>query len=124
MKSFEYYFEQWEQNNKIIDKDQNITTKTNLKTKKNQDQPVIDLHGLTCKQAEIELKKFIRENKSKSKKVKIKIIHGAGNHSKGIPKLKQMVREILQGNPLIESFRPGKIEEGSKGVTIAILKQK
>jgi len=46
----------------------------------------------------------------------VNIIHG-----KGMGVLRQVVREFLQGHPLVESARPGAQGEGGDGVTVARL---
>jgi DNA mismatch repair protein MutS2 len=47
----------------------------------------------------------------------VRIIHG-----KGTGKLRQMVRQTLQGHPHIQSFEGGGEKEGGEGVTVAILR--
>ena len=47
----------------------------------------------------------------------VRIIHG-----KGTGKLRQAVREALQGHPHLRSFQPGGANEGGDGVTVVKLK--
>nr|WP_242990262.1 Smr/MutS family protein [Acetobacterium bakii] len=42
-------------------------------------------------------------------------------HGKGTGKLRQIIHEYLKGNPLIEDFRLGAMNEGGSGVTIVNL---
>jgi DNA mismatch repair protein MutS2 len=46
----------------------------------------------------------------------IRVVHG-----KGTGRLRQAVREFLEGNPYTASFEPGTATEGGEGVTIVRL---
>jgi DNA mismatch repair protein MutS2 len=46
----------------------------------------------------------------------VRIVHG-----KGTGTLRQVVRQTLAEHPLVASFRPGELNEGGEGVTIAKL---
>jgi DNA mismatch repair protein MutS2 len=39
-------------------------------------------------------------------------------HGKGTGKLRETVRRVLRGHPLVKSFRPGGRAEGGEGVTV------
>ena len=47
----------------------------------------------------------------------IRVVHG-----KGTGKLRQAIRESLQGNRYVASFEPGSAREGGDGVTVIRLK--
>ncbi len=123
MKSFEDIFTKWEKNNTThySTKETDLDTHTNVNQKSKEDL-VIDLHGLTENEAISALRSFITTVKKGSNR-KIRIIHGAGHHSKdNKPILKQAVRSYLEFCDSVTYFRPGRIGEGSHGVTIAIIK--
>lgn len=125
LKKFSDIFAEWESDNPIVDKDQQLGNKrSKYKIKKVNTTLSIDLHGLTKDEALVKLKCFIRDNRS-NQVVKLKIIHGIGIHSKGKRVLKDAVKEWLKENThIIRNFRPGRIGEGSGGVTIAYIKAK
>ena len=125
-RNFAAIFSEWEKENSITDKDTYIS-KNSSKYSKNKKEyiiKVLDLHGYTKETALKALRDFIYNSQS-SYVVTIKIIHGIGLHSKGKRVLKDSVKEWLTENHhIIRNFRPGKIGEGSGGVTIAYLKAK
>lgn len=126
MESFEEIYRKWE--NKVgeqtVDKDETLDCGKNDGTKTKKDIPCIDLHGLNRYDAIIALSNFIEKNQ-KSHEIKIKIIHGAGVHSKnGIVILKRAVKDYLSNHSSVRYHRPGKIGEGSQGVTIAFIIKK
>jgi DNA mismatch repair protein MutS2 len=43
-------------------------------------------------------------------------------HGKGTGVLKQVVRQLLDGHPLVASHRPGELSEGGDGITVAKLR--
>jgi len=46
----------------------------------------------------------------------VRVVHG-----KGTGTLRQVVREVLSGHPLVKSYRPAERNEGGEGVTVAEL---
>jgi DNA-nicking Smr family endonuclease len=120
---FAKIFEEWEKNNKIVDKDIFIS-KEQIKNKSKDDVLTIDLHGYTKNEAILYLKSFIEKNQT-GHLIKIIIIHGVGRHSDGKRVLKEAVKEWLSENThLIKNFKPAGIGEGSGGATIAYIKPK
>jgi DNA-nicking Smr family endonuclease len=126
-KDFARIFEEWEKSNKIINKDENIYENNDynaFQSRKKNKELTIDLHYLKKNEALDKLKNFINNNRS-SFLTKIIIIHGAGNHSKERCVLKDAVINWLKENPaIIKTFRPGRIGEGSFGVTVAYINPK
>jgi len=122
--SFKELFSEWERNNNIENKDnESAQKKTAIYNKKSKQEkiPAIDLHGMYKEEALKSLNSFIIKNQSGNEK-KILIIHGVGRHSENKRVLKEAVKDWLKSrSDLIKSFRPGKIGEGSTGVTVATL---
>ncbi len=73
----------------------------------------LDLRGMRLEEAVEVLEQKINELVIKNFSGKLIVIHG---HGTGI--LKKGVRHHLKEHPLIEDFRPGKMEEGGDGVTV------
>lgn len=123
MKTFQEILEKWEETNKPqYSPKESDNELTGSKSVKKEELPVIDLHGLTEKEAIKKLADFIEANKKKSG-TKIKIIHGAGFHSKdNRPILKGAVKNYLDYSDSIKYHRPGRVGEGNHGVTIAIIR--
>lgn len=76
----------------------------------------LDLRGKRADEALIELERYLDAAYFAGLPF-VRIIHG-----KGTGKLRQMVRQALQGHPHIQSFEGGGEKEGGEGVTVAILK--
>jgi DNA-nicking Smr family endonuclease len=123
MKTFQEIFENWEKtSNPRYSPKESDKEADESKSLKKEELPVIDLHGLTEKDALRKLSDFIDANKKKSG-IKIKIIHGAGYHSKdNKPVLKRAVKNYLDYSDSIKYHRPGRTGEGNHGVTIAIIR--
>lgn len=125
--NFSDIFKEWEKSNLIINKDYDEINnfKKNKQTINSSEILSIDLHGLDRYEAIDKLNSFIINNQNKSSRIKIKIIHGIGRHSKDKRILKEeVIKWLKEKKKLIYSFRPGQIGEGSSGVTIAIINQK
>ena len=75
----------------------------------------LDLRGQRVEEARPALDKYL-DNAYLANLPFVRIIHG-----KGTGTLRQVVREALAQNPLVESYRAGEREEGGDGVTVAKL---
>ncbi len=78
--------------------------------------PTIDLRGQRGDEAMENLQRFLDDAQLLSEK-ELRILHG-----KGYGILKQMIREYLQGNHDVQSFRSEKLELGGDGITVVKLK--
>lgn len=77
----------------------------------------LDLRGRSAEEAIIELDRHL-DAAYMAELPTLRVIHGKG---RGV--LREAVRAALQGNPYIESFRPGEAGEGGSGVTIIRLRR-
>jgi len=97
---------------------QNVT-RSKLATEKQ-----IDLHGMTSRDAELEIR-AVFESAQRNGYQQILIVHGRGNHSTGgNPVLKRMVVDLLEG-PLesqVASFYFAQPNEGGGGATRVVLR--
>ena len=78
--------------------------------------PTIDLRGQRGDEAMANLQHFLDDAQLLSEK-ELRILHG-----KGYGILKQMIREYLQGNRDVQSFRSERLELGGDGITVVYLK--
>ena len=78
--------------------------------------PTIDLRGQRGDEAMANLQRFLDDAQLLSEK-ELRILHG-----KGYGILKQMIREYLQGNRDVQSFRSERLELGGDGITVVQLK--
>lgn len=81
----------------------------------------IDLHGMTCDEAEAALNVFF-ENSIRRGLKKILIIHGKGNHSGGEAVLAPFVRSYLEKHKRAGESGHPKSADGGTGSTWVILK--
>ena len=81
----------------------------------------IDLHGMTCDEAEAALNVFF-ENSIRRGFKKILIIHGKGNHSGGGAGLAPFVRSYLEKHKRAGECGHPKNADGGTGSTWVILK--
>lgn len=81
---------------------------------------VIDLHGLSRDQAWTTLEDFFKNGRQQGF-VKLSIIHGKGNHSRGEAVLKRTVREFIERCPF--AGESGQDPAGGAGATWVLLKQ-
>lgn len=80
--------------------------------------PELNLIGQTTMEAGANLDAYI-DKASLSGLSEVRIIHGFGTG-----KLRESVQRRLRINPLVDSIRDGRFDEGGRGVTVAILKKK
>jgi DNA mismatch repair protein MutS2 len=78
--------------------------------------PTLDLRGQRGDEALANLQRFLDDAQLLSEK-ELRVLHG-----KGYGILKQMIREYLQGNRDVQSFRSEKLELGGDGITVVKLK--
>jgi DNA-nicking Smr family endonuclease len=79
-------------------------------------QAVLDLHGMSGREAEQALERFIFDARGKALR-KVLIVHGKGNHSQGEPVLQGVVRRYLEKCPYTGAFAPAKRKHGGRGAT-------
>lgn len=85
-------------------------------------EATLDLHGLTVEEAVAEIKSFILGSKLKGYYL-VKIIHGKGLHSPGEAKLKELVREYLngEGRKMYSSWMVAPQNRGGDGAVLVYL---
>ena len=94
----------------------------NLKNlKKMKPQDTLDLHGLTSAEAEIALKNFLSNSRSKGY-VKVCVIHGKGIHSNGEGVLKKVVDNVLRDCPYAGTTGFSQQKDGGRGSRWIIFK--
>lgn len=85
-------------------------------------QHCLDLHGLTIKEAEIEIIDFLNQAYS-DKYRSIRIIHGKGYNSKEeFPALKNLVNLILRKTKIVIAFASTPEKQGGTGAVNILLK--
>lgn len=87
-----------------------------INEKRKHFNPTLDLRGQRAEEALDNLQHFLDEAALLSEK-QLRILHG-----KGYGILKQLVREQLQSNPDVQSFRSEMIELGGDGITVVQLR--
>ena len=93
----------------------------NLKYKFSSNQ-IIDLHGMTAKEALIELNAFIKKNYQNQSKY-ILIIHGKGlNNKEGVAPLKKLVQKFIINCDIAIASSSAHIKDGGYGATYVLLK--
>jgi len=133
---------------KISDKDKNdwenflsneeyLPNKDDIFVKKNKfKESLIDLHGYTLEEANVEIKKLIKKSYNEGIN-RLKIITGKGLHSeneknpyisKKLSILRYSVPEFVKGNndlmQLIKEIKDGEIKDGGSGVFYIYLRKK
>ncbi len=119
--------ELWLRRNGVYDKDAAIAMpeidraklRKQLKEMRHEDE--IDLHGMTCDEAENALNIFF-ENSRRMGFRKVLIIHGKGNHSDKGAILAPFVRRYLEHQKLAGETGYSKNADGGSGSTWVILK--
>lgn len=91
--------------------------------KKKEPQDVVDLHGLTGKEARRALNDFVHSMQKRGLRKGL-IIHGKGIHSNGNPVLKKVVKEFLTNDVNVGEFRLAKSRDGGSGATWFLLRQR
>lgn len=87
-----------------------------INEKRKSFSPTLDLRGQRADEALANLSQFFDEAQLLSEK-ELRILHG-----KGYGILKQLIREWLQGNHDVQSFKSERLELGGDGITIVKLK--
>jgi len=83
---------------------------------------IIDLHGMTTKEALIELNAFIKKNYQNQSKY-ILIIHGKGlNNKEGVAPLKKLVQKLIINCDIAMASSSAGIKDGGYGATYVLLK--
>jgi DNA-nicking Smr family endonuclease len=90
--------------------------------RKLEPQKVLDLHGLSGREAEQALDDFIQEARSIGLQ-KVLIIHGKGHHSQGEPVLQGVVRRYLEKCPYTGAFGPAGRKHGGRGATWVLVRK-
>jgi len=115
----------WLQNNKIYDKDANITEITRGEHRRrllnSKPDDILDIHGLTEISAWLSLDQFFTEAKNYGYE-KLRIIHGKGNRSQGEPVLLHTVRKYIEKCPFAGESGYEKAANGGTGATWVLLK--
>lgn len=86
-------------------------------------QDVLDLHGLTGREAREELARFIRSMRRRNLRKGL-VVHGKGIHSADGSVLSPLVREYLEMSTEIGEFGRASRKDGGSGATWFILRQR
>lgn len=86
-------------------------------------QNVLDLHGMTEKEARKEIGFFIDSMRRRGLRKGL-IIHGKGLHSGGRAILGSVVRDCLESSSEVGEFRRAKAKNGGSGATWFLLRQR
>jgi len=82
----------------------------------------IDLHHLSESTARDVLVQFLAEAIS-SKHGCVRVVHGKGLRSRGLPKLKIMTRSVLRKHPSVIAFASCRPVDGGTGAVLVLLRQ-
>jgi DNA-nicking Smr family endonuclease len=80
----------------------------------------IDLHGLTAREASLELQAFLGATLRRGLRC-VRVIHGKGLRSERGPVLKPIVVRLLQQVPAVTAFAPAPREAGGSGALHVLL---
>lgn len=83
----------------------------------------LDLHGLTVAVAESLLRDFLREAVAAGTGC-VRIIHGKGRNSEGLPVIKNLVDRMLRQRADVLAFHSAPAGQGGTGAVLALLKHK
>lgn len=121
-------FDRWLNQNEVQDKDETLSSETiHMYPPDHIDaikiDATIDLHKLTVSQALRMVEQFIYHCYRRNDHV-LRVIHGKGNHSKGLPKVKLAVLQWFRtsGKGHIKYYREASKKHGGAGATIVWLK--
>jgi DNA-nicking Smr family endonuclease len=117
---------EWLQNNKIYDKDANMTEtlrhgENRRRLLNSKPDAILDIHGLSEKGAWLSLEQFFSEAKDNGYE-KLRIIHGKGNRSQGEPVLLHTVRKYIEKCQFAGESGYEKAVNGGTGATWVLLK--
>ncbi len=122
--SMSIYLDQYSPDTSTIQSKEEIKKKSSGKKNKNKKADfILDLHGLTADEAKERLHGFI-QHCCRIGAIKILIIHGKGNHTKGRAVLKPLVRSILETSPYIGDVGTAERRDGGSGATWALIRQR
>lgn len=118
--------EKWLEENEIHDKDADghKSAGPGLERRKllsKQPDDILDIHGLTSEQAWISLDSFFTKAKDNGF-LKLRIIHGKGNHSQGEAILRGTVCKFIEKCPFAGQSGHEKAANGGSGATWVLLK--
>jgi DNA-nicking Smr family endonuclease len=120
-------FEEWVESEEVYSKDNASLDEREYMYPKELPENVpidsrLDLHGMNSDEARHSLQTFIQNCYLENFHCII-VIHGKGNHSKGGPKLRRLVKEWLSkyGKSYIRSFKPAPPNRGGDGATMVWL---
>lgn len=85
-------------------------------------QASLDLHGMTSREAEQALERFVLECRLRGLR-KVLIVHGKGHHSQGEPVLQGVVRRYLEKSPYTGAFGPADRSHGGRGATWVVVRK-
>ncbi len=85
-------------------------------------QAVLDLHGMSSREAEQALERFIYRARSRGAR-KVLIVHGKGNHSQEQPVLRGVVYRYLEKCPYTGAFASAKRKHGGRGATWVVIRK-
>lgn len=83
----------------------------------------LDLHGLTVAVAESLLREFLRDAVSAGTGC-VRIIHGKGRNSAGLPVIKNLVDRMLRQRADVLAFHSAPPAQGGTGAVLALLKHR
>jgi DNA-nicking Smr family endonuclease len=116
----------WFQSHKVYNKDAEIDEfvfpgekRRHLLQKKPDD--ILDIHGFTSENAWLSLENFFLNAKENGCQ-KIRIIHGKGNHTKGLSALGILVRKYIEKCPFAGESGFEKSANGGSGAVWVLLK--
>jgi len=83
----------------------------------------LDLHGLDAKSAEALLRAFLREAVATDAGC-VRIIHGKGRNSEGMPVIRNLVDRMLRQRADVVAFHSAPLAQGGTGAVLVLLKRR